>query len=158
MRPEEEPRGHKKMLHRTRFWPCAAVLLAVLVGLLFVGPTCRKLVPDTDGESHYWVQGSRSSKWDDVRDEFVRQHPACEACGSKENLNVHHVISFSERPDLELDTSNLITLCREHHFLIGHDPDGPWGPIKPDWKRTNPNVREHCRHILQAGDFPGAER
>ncbi len=84
----------------------------------------------------------RSSKWKTVRDAFVEKHPACEACGATEGINVHHVLPFHDRPDLELDSGNLISLCREHHWIIGHDPDGPWGPQRPNWSLSNPNVRE----------------
>lgn len=88
----------------------------------------------------------RSSKWKTVRDAFVEQHPACEACGATEGINVHHVLPFHDRPDLELDSGNLISLCgskgRNCHFYFGHDPDGPEGPEKPNWNLSNPNVRE----------------
>jgi hypothetical protein len=84
----------------------------------------------------------RSPKWPAVRAEFVRLHPTCAACGSWSALNVHHVLPFHQRPDLELDPSNLITLCREHHFRIGHDPDGPWKPARPNWLEFNRNVRK----------------
>jgi len=92
-------------------------------------------------------EGPRSSEWVSVRNEFVRLHPRCEACGSGYDLNVHHVEPFHLRPDLELEPSNLITLCREHHFRIGHDPDGPWKPQKPSWSYWNPKVREHAAII-----------
>ena len=85
-------------------------------------------------------EGPRSSEWVQVRTDFVRKHPRCEACGTMANLNVHHVVPFHQRPDLELVEDNLITLCREHHFRIGHDPDGK-GPMKPSWLLSNPNVR-----------------
>ncbi len=85
-------------------------------------------------------EGPRSSEWVQVRTDYVRKHPRCEACGSTANLNVHHVVPFHQRPDLELVEDNLITLCREHHFRIGHDPDGK-GPMKPSWLLSNPNVR-----------------
>jgi hypothetical protein len=84
----------------------------------------------------------RSSEWSAVRAAHVKRHPACLACGSVEQLNVHHIEPFHMRPDLELDPSNLVTLCREHHFRIGHDPDGPWKPQKPSWIKSNPNVRQ----------------
>lgn len=37
-------------------------------------------------------------------------------------LQVHHVKPFKEQPELELDSSNLITLCllRDCHVDIGH--------------------------------------
>ena len=48
------------------------------------------------------------------------------------------IISKIEKP-------NLITLCREHHFRIGHDPDGK-GPAKPNWSASNPNVRTDAKN------------
>lgn len=97
---------------------------------------------------------SRSSTWSKVRDEFVMDNPVCSACNTKQNLNVHHIVPFAVRPELELDTTNLITLCREHHFKIGHDPDGPWKPAKPAWTRYNPNVREHAAKQLELLGYP----
>ena len=87
------------------------------------------------------VYGERSGDWPRVRADFVRLHPVCEACGTKKDLNVHHIVPFHLDSSLELDPKNLITLCREHHFRIGHDPDGPWLPRKPNWYDSNPNVR-----------------
>ena len=91
----------------------------------------------------------RSSQWSRVRNHHIEIHPSCEACGSQADLNVHHILPFYLRPELELDPANLITLCREHHFRVGHDPDGPWKPLKPSWKSFNPRVWEHCQQIKQ---------
>lgn len=92
-------------------------------------------------------EGPRSVEWHSVRNRFVAEHPVCEACGSTDQLNVHHVEPFHTNPELELQPSNLITLCREHHFRVGHDPDGPWKPSKPNWSLSNPLVREHSKLI-----------
>lgn len=77
----------------------------------------------------------RSSRWSTVRDAFVKAHPACAACGSKDNLNVHHIRPYHVYPELELDRSNLIVLCEgpvvNCHFLFGH---------MRNWKSWNPNV------------------
>lgn len=90
------------------------------------------------------VGGDRSSRWPYVREEFAIENPECVACGARQQLNVHHVVPFHEQPELELDKNNLITLCRDHHFRIGHDPDGLAGPEKPNWKKSNPSVREEA--------------
>lgn len=90
-------------------------------------------------------EGERSAQWASVRNEFVSKNPSCAACGSRKDLNVHHIKPFHSNPELELDMKNLITLCREHHFRIGHDPDGPFGPLKPSWKESNPFVRKHSQ-------------
>jgi len=107
------------------------------------------------GESIDWgiSQGERSGEWRRVRDQFVEKFPVCAACGSSAALNVHHVIPFHVRPDLELDEWNLITLCREHHFRIGHDPDGPWRSKKPSWSASNPLVREHAEQFSEGRKY-----
>jgi hypothetical protein len=98
-------------------------------------------------------EGERSGEWRRVRDEFVEKFPFCAACGTSAALNVHHVEPFHIRPELELDPSNLLTLCREHHFRIGHDPDGPWRPKKPNWSASNPLVREHAQQFLRGRKY-----
>lgn len=39
----------------------------------------------------------------------------CEKCGSKENLQGHHIIKYSERPDLCDDINNIEVICRNCH-------------------------------------------
>ncbi len=109
--------------------------------------------PDQVAEAQDWgeftygdsVGADRSGKWPTVRKRFVEDHPTCIACDSPSGLNVHHIKPFHVHPELELDPKNLCVLCREHHFHIGHDPDGPWGPKGPNWKLSNPNVRRDAR-------------
>jgi hypothetical protein len=74
----------------------------------------------------------RSPLWPKVRAEHLKREPACAACGTTSELNVHHVLPFKQYPERELDDSNLITLCREHHFVLGHSGN---------WSTWNPNVR-----------------
>lgn len=133
----------------------AACLAAcwLVFALVFDGGSIPDEPEDQSLESidHHPDWGSpRSSGWYAVRNRFVGEHPACEACGIAVELNVHHVKPFHEHPELELDPSNLITLCREHHFRVGHDPDGPWGPKRPNWKASNPLVREHAKKIRES--------
>jgi 5-methylcytosine-specific restriction protein A len=80
----------------------------------------------------------RSGKWNTVRKHFLEKNPECAACGSKKNLNVHHVEPFHLKPELELEESNLITLCESDcggvicHLFFGH---------LGDYKEVNPDVR-----------------
>lgn len=68
----------------------------------------------------------RSSQWPRVRALHLEREPACAACGSKEDLNVHHILPFHLHPELEADDGtngldgNLITLCRRCHLFLGH--------------------------------------
>ena len=85
---------------------------------------------------------ARSPKWSKVKKAFLLQNPHCAACSKGITLgkmNVHHIIPYhyciaAGRPDLELDTRNLITLCTigyDHHLLLGH-----FG----DWQSYNPHL------------------
>ncbi len=77
----------------------------------------------------------RSPRWEEVRKKFVASNPECMACGTTTDLNVHHVLPYHIWPALELMPSNLITLCRQHHFVMGHFSD---------WDKYNPAVRNNA--------------
>lgn len=78
----------------------------------------------------------RSSKWASVRKNHLAQHPTCSVCGGTEKLEVHHIVPFHMNPELELDPTNLITLCESKsygivcHLLIGHL--GSYKTVNPD--------------------------
>lgn len=79
------------------------------------------------------VQELRAPQWSRVRDEWVKDHPFCAVCGTKENIEVHHCTPVFVDKTRELDRSNLITLCRRDHFIFGH---------LSDWHSWNRTVRE----------------
>lgn len=55
----------------------------------------------------------RSSRWPALRDQWLKDHPTCAACGCSKKLQVHHKIPVHVNRSLELTPANLITLC-EH--------------------------------------------
>ena len=75
----------------------------------------------------------RSSKWPAVQKKHLKNNPACAACGATTKLDVHHMKPFHLHPTLELDPTNLITLCMENdcHLYVGHGDN---------FKAYNPNV------------------
>ncbi len=83
----------------------------------------------------------RSKDWRSVQKGFLDLNPTCAVCGTRGTtlnpLNVHHIIPFHERPELELVLSNLITLCRNHHFLFGH---------LGNWMSYNQSVEHDAEH------------
>ena len=94
----------------------------------------------TQGKPTKSVAGSgRSSHWPKVRKEHLEREPKCAWCGGTSNLEVHHVKPFHLHPELELEQSNLITLCEERgkkcHLIHGHGGD---------WHKENEKVREDC--------------
>lgn len=73
----------------------------------------------------------RSPKWVSVRKKHLKNNGFCVACGATEHLQVHHLKPFHLFPELELEPSNLITLCEKviqdedttndnHHLVLGH--------------------------------------
>lgn len=69
----------------------------------------------------------RSGQWPRVRAEHLKLQPVCAVCGGKDKLEVHHQKPFHLDPSLELEPSNLITLCEAKwlgglncHLVFGH--------------------------------------
>lgn len=59
-----------------------------------------------------------------------KENPVCALTGSTKNLQVHHIIPVSIDPTLAADSSNLITLTRDVHFVVAHG--GNWKNFNPD--------------------------
>jgi len=82
----------------------------------------------------------RSPIWQRVEKAFLDRNSTCMACKrnkTQANLQVHHMLPFHlcrlfQRPDLEFDPTNLMTLCDVHHLYIGH---------LGDWQSFNQNVQ-----------------
>lgn len=86
---------------------------------------------------------ARSPRWGTVRRNHIAQFPNCAVCGRKGTTlkpnAVHHKVPFHKNPALELEESNLITLCQPHHLLFGHFMD---------WKSFNVNVESDSAQWL----------
>lgn len=79
----------------------------------------------------------RAGAWARVRREHLAKEPVCAACGRKEDLEVHHIVPCSVDARLELEPTNLITLCAHPcHLVHGHFMS---------WHRYNLAVREDCK-------------
>lgn len=87
----------------------------------------------------------RSPRWRAVRKAYLKAHPTCESCGGTRMLEVHHRKPFNLFPELELDPTNLITLCehpaRNCHYAVGH---------LMNWRAWNPVVHDLAGHFMAA--------
>ena len=81
---------------------------------------------------------SRSGRWPKLERDWLKLHDACAACGSTDQVSVHHKMPFHLAPERELDPANLISLCEKHgcHFSFGHNYD---------WHAYNLHVEEDAR-------------
>lgn len=88
------------------------------------------------------ASANRSYKWPTVRKKWLEAHPRCEFCNGETSLEVHHIIPIHVRKDLELDNTNLMTLCEARgnekftthicHYVFGHIYD---------WMNYNRDIR-----------------
>lgn len=89
------------------------------------------------------IAASRSSQWRSVRARHVASFPYCALCGAEPKLlkplEAHHIRLFHLAPELELDTNNLVVLCRNCHYQAGH--------LGVSWKYENTNLMS----VLQYG-------
>lgn len=86
------------------------------------------------------VLSVRSGKWPAVRAAHLKREPECQACLRTKELEVHHIRPVHTGGP-ELDDSNLITLCHDCHFTVGHGCN---------WKHWRPEVKDICA-TLRAG-------
>lgn len=88
----------------------------------------------------------RSTEWNKVRKEHLRLNSVCALCGSSKDLQVHHIKPFHIEPALELEPSNLITLCQSKywgfncHLLIGHGGN---------FRYENADLMEDIEHLKE---------
>ena len=94
------------------------------------------------------IKNKRSSKWAKVRKGYLKFNPRCAVCESKKKIEVHHLMPFQLRSDLELDEKNLITLCESKksvncHLLFGH------GLNYRDYNPDCPKDVEHFHDLIK---------
>jgi hypothetical protein len=76
-----------------------------------------------------------------------KANPLCAVTGIKasfwgRNHDVHHRLPVHVRPDLACDPDNLITLCRDMHWMVGH--------CGTSWKDYNSNIDQTIVEIRAA--------
>lgn len=92
------------------------------------------------GAAH--AEKKRTPAWEREAAKFLLTHNRCEnpLCGTKlkivngrRNLEVHHIRKYEHFPELEMDQSNWVVLCRtphDCHRLLGHLGDfGLFNPL-----------------------------
>lgn len=55
----------------------------------------------------------------------------CSWCHRVKNLNRHHIVPQSANRSLRDEPTNIVILCRDCHFVLGH---------RCNWKQFNPDV------------------
>lgn len=82
----------------------------------------------------------RSTEWKEVRKLHLKYQNECQACGKNSSIEVHHIIPVHIDRTLELEPSNLLTLCDRCHLVFGH---------LCDYRSWNPKVVEDSKEYMQ---------
>lgn len=77
----------------------------------------------------------RSSQWPAVREAHLKNEPQCRVCGGTTKIQVHHILPFHLHPELELDPTNLITLCEGNTNINCHLAFGHFGNFQTKWNK-----------------------
>jgi hypothetical protein len=86
----------------------------------------------------------RTPYWRQCRKDFLERYPTCAACGGKAHLGAHHIEPFEFSPSLEIDWTNLITLCMGHLECQLHIGCGG------DYLFYNPHVVKDAKTVLES--------
>lgn len=93
------------------------------------------------------IFAARSGHWSTVRNQHLEKQPTCAVCGGDKDLQVHHIKPYHLHPELELEPTNLITLCEPSkiihvncHLLFGH---------LGNWHAFNTRMIEMAAEFLQ---------
>jgi 5-methylcytosine-specific restriction protein A len=85
---------------------------------------------DAMAGKHPLMGAARSGRWAGVRKAHLDKSPTCALCGGTKKIEVHHIRPFHLHPELELDPSNLISLCEGSNFVNCHLLFGHLGSFK----------------------------
>ena len=123
--------------------------------LPFSESTLKKMSLSHTGSNHWNWKGGITPKNKKIRNSvefsiwrelvFERDNWTCQKClimsgnGIKVDLNPHHILNFSQYPELRFNIDNGITLCRRCHYDF-HKKYG----MK---NNTNEQLKEFLKHI-----------
>lgn len=112
-----------------------------ILTLLILGTVAACSLPQTSPQSQsHHLSAPRSACWPKTRATYIAKHPRCEACGTTDDLEVHHIVPFHTDASKECDLTNLITLCRRDHQWLGHA--GSFHHFNPDVRADAKRFRE----------------
>lgn len=92
---------------------------------LYCSEECKQACPIYSAQKYYGKKippnPARDMKW--VKMVLTRDNFTCKKCGSKDNLQAHHIIPIAVDPIISADIDNGITLCKKCHDEV-HLKDG----------------------------------
>ncbi len=116
-------------------WVRTLALALVFVPVTIISVIAARRTADGAGDAYILTKpGAVTALWQYKQ----LKMDSCRWCGRTVNLNRHHIVPQSANPALRDVRENLIVLCRDCHFVLGH---------RCDWKQYNPDVLYICTHF-----------
>lgn len=123
----------------------------------FCSIRCRNLfLEENRKRSPDWRDWTEYKEWRKLV--YFRDGWRCRICGSKKDINAHHIEYGKENPNQRFNTENGITLCKVHHIQV-HSPNSKELLLKnPNFGGSlevdNPeaSLREYLKTLIRSND------
>lgn len=122
------------VVNTIRFMALGLVILPLLLIVMDVdkGPTDKE---ESEADAYILTKpGTVTAQW---KYQQMRMSK-CSWCSRTVDMNRHHIVPQAANPALRDVRENLVVLCRDCHFVLGH---------RCNWKQYNPDVLYICTHF-----------
>lgn len=119
-----QKKGHKRRVLKTITFNCQCCNKETIQPIHWKSPhkfcsiQCMANIrgQNMSGKNHpRWNGGSNRTGSTTICNRIKKRIGKCKNCGCKDNLQIHHKIKVSERPDLAADENNIEILCVKCH-------------------------------------------
>jgi 5-methylcytosine-specific restriction endonuclease McrA len=108
-----------------------------------------------DDFTRYSRHVTRTQRWRALRVQVLRRdRHQCRECGARSRLEIHHVRSVREAPDLAFDMGNLATLCGPCHARITrYEVRGAEeNPARTEWRTAVRQLERGGHHLMRTSN------
>lgn len=160
VRPENREEVTNK-LRTGKYIECAFCLKSIYVNKKSTRKFCSRRCNNLYRMEHRarrpnWRDWVEYGQWRNLV--YSRDCWKCRICGSKVDINAHHIVYAKHREDLRFDTSNGITLCKKHHIQV-HSPtskelllNNPNIGESPEVDNPEASIREYLYSLIRSND------
>jgi hypothetical protein len=86
---------------------------------IYCGTKCQGIAKRKNKEQDHGRRSPEDLAW--KAEVFKRDNYTCQHCGSKKELEAHHIKAVKDYPELRHDVSNGLTLCHQCHYYGVHN-------------------------------------
>jgi len=132
----------------------------------FCSITCRNIyLRENANRNQFWRDYPEYKEW--RKAVYKRDFWKCKVCGSKKNINAHHIYNGSENSCLRFNINNGITLCEKHHiqlhkytssFIQECIKQTPNIGGTPEVDNPEAQIRKYLFFLIGSNDYQGESR